>query len=235
VGGTDHPHLIRLLATWHQDDCWYLLFPWADGNLRDYWSSHEVLQHEPALVKWIAKQCLGLARALMKIHRSKSDDQKSEVRDYGIHGDIKPENILWFKEPNDQNGRLVICDFGFTRFHKKETRSNARPVGISQTYRAPEFDTSPRISRSYDVWTLGCLYLEFATWYLAGLEGVNDFESRRIKDDHIDRDEEILIRQDKFFNCFEQSNSANVGNKRAEVKPSVAKVRIPQNLYSLHE
>ncbi|RYP06558.1 hypothetical protein DL765_009436 [Monosporascus sp. GIB2] len=123
VGVAGHRHIIRLLATWRQTsrqkDSWYLLFLWANGNLRDYWYKHTEPQRDLLLVTWIGDQCLGLAEGLKKIHRAVSND--SDIQNYGIHGDIKPENILWYKDEDDKYGNLVICDFGFTRFHSRRT------------------------------------------------------------------------------------------------------------------
>jgi serine/threonine protein kinase len=156
---------------------------------------------------------------LRKIHRSESEDALTDVHDWGIHGDIKPENILWFNDPADEHGILVICDFGFTRFHSRETRSSAAPIGTSPTYRAPEFDLRHRISRAYDIWALACLYLEFITWYMTGPEGVKTtFASKRLQDDRGE-----CIRMDKFFYCIESSNTDNT-NMGAMIKPRVLKV-----------
>jgi hypothetical protein len=213
VGNAKHPHLISLLATWHQDGSYFLLFPWANGNLRDLWQQIPQPQCEPTMVHWIATQCLGIVEALKKIHRSDSDPSD----EYGIHSDIKPENILWFKDRGEGHGTLVICDFGFTQFHKRKSRSNAAPVGLSGTYRAPEIDTLRRISRAYDVWTIGCLYLEFITWYMTDLRGINLFERKRVNDDELEESGDIP--SDKFFNTAK-------GNDAAVVKPAVSKVSL---------
>lgn len=216
VGATDNPHLIRLLATWRKKQRWHLLFPWAKGNLRDYWKTSDISRPDPSLVQWIAKQCLGIAQGLMKIHRNGSEDRKDNHHDWGIHGDIKPENILLFDDRNNAHGILVICDFGFTRFHGRDTRSNANPVGYTATYRAPEYDTKHRISRAYDMWNLGCLYLEFITWYLTGsYSAVEIFCSMRTKEDHGEP-----IRMDKFFVCVSISDEHTLG---AIIKPCVLK------------
>ncbi|KAJ9144608.1 Kinase-like protein [Pleurostoma richardsiae] len=194
---TRHPHLIDLLATCRKgpQDC-YLLSDWAEGgNLRDYWFCHPNPQPDISLVRWIAQQSLGLAQALKQIHRSDSSLSDISERDYGIHSDIKPENMLLFKKPPGTPGTLVICDFGFTRFHSKESRSRAAHIGGTDTYRAPEAEFRP-ISRVYDVWALGCLFLEFITWYLTGYNGVqHDFTDRRIGGDTGQ-----LMKTDKFFN-----------------------------------
>lgn len=227
VGSSGHPHLINLLATWRQGQHNYLLFPWADANLRDYWYSRQPPEGDLSLVQWIAKQCLGIAEALRKIHRIPSDSNESPSNNdiWGIHGDIKPENILWFKDEQEKHGKLVICDFGLTRYHGEETRSNAVPAGMTGTYRAPEIDTKYTISRAYDIWTLGCLYLEFITWYIDGPEGVKvTFAAKRAADDHGSLTH-VGFRYDKFFNCVESDGTSSTKMK-ALVKESVKKVRL---------
>lgn len=163
---------------------------------------------------WISKQCLGLAEGLRKIHRIGSDDPNKQYHDWGIHGDIKPENVLLFDDPANSYGKLIICDFGFTRFHGKDTVSNAKPAGYTGTYRAPEFDLKNFISRAYDMWSLGCLYLEFITWYLIGHSAVDQFSSQRSQEDEGDD-----IRMDKFFICTRKDEQ-----RGAKVKPCVLKV-----------
>ncbi|KAF5008605.1 hypothetical protein FDECE_5139 [Fusarium decemcellulare] len=103
---------------------------------------------------------------------------------YGRHGDIKPENILWFPDPDDRTGKgtLKISDFGSTEVTTKRVifRRDKRTVWNSPTYRPPEFDLNDGIiSSSCDIWALGCLFLEFIAWYLGGQEYIDRFSSRR--------------------------------------------------------
>lgn len=178
-----------------------------------------------SLVQWIAKQCRGIAQALRKIHRSDSDGPGSGHRDYGIHSDLKPENTLWFDDREDKHGILVICDFGFTRFHGRDSRSKANPVGVTDTYRAPEVDLGGGISRAYDVWTLACLYLEFTTWYLTGYKGVQNFAKKRVHGD-----QNGIIPGDTFFNF---NTMEGVSKLSAIIKPSVLEVSSIQMVTSL--
>jgi hypothetical protein len=49
-------------------------------------------------------------------------------------------------------------------------------------YESPESDTKstqPR-SRKYDVWSLGCIFLEFVIWVLRGIDGVEKFKNHRV-------------------------------------------------------
>lgn len=99
---------------------------------------------------------------------------------FGVHGDIKPPNILWFpghsSDPNDL-GTLKITDFGIAEFTRDGTSSLG---GGSPPYRAPEVDIPGAVlGPAYDIWALGCVYLEFVTWYLQGWKGVECFELKR--------------------------------------------------------
>jgi len=222
VGVTGHPHLINLLATWRQNQRWYLLFPWAKGgNLRDLWDRPDILRPDPTLAKWIAKQCLGIARALRKIHRIGSEELQDMNPFCGIHGDIKPENVLVFEAADEKHGTLKICDFGFTRFHTLASRSTADLPGYTPTYRAPEYDIYKRVSTAYDIWTLACLYLEFITWYLTGPKGLYEFETSRIAEDRGEH-----VKMDKFFVCASINQIDQLG---AIIKPCVLKVSYQQS------
>jgi serine/threonine protein kinase len=146
-------------------------------------------------------------------------------RTHGRHGDLKPENILWFKnyKDNDHNsfmGVLKISDFGLTRFHKTASTSRTDPFGISPTYRAPEYDVRKKVSQSYDVWSLGCVILEFITWYILGSEEVQAFEHHRVEDDN------SIVKEDVFFNHVKKTGSDGQTKYGARFKLSVANVSV---------
>ncbi|KAF6827541.1 protein kinase domain-containing protein [Colletotrichum plurivorum] len=147
------------------------------------------------VILWMADQCQGLSTGLNKIHSYQSrfdlpcgSKGLSSIRTklYGRHGDLKPENVLWFKDhrsPEGVNGILKISDFGFAEINSNESRSN-KHVPPMPTYRPPECDLPGEvISQSFDIWTLGCLYLEFATWLLKGFDAACDtFPDARLGD-----------------------------------------------------
>lgn len=221
AGNALHPHLIQLLATWRQSQVWNLLLPWADGNLWDFYEKHPDPQPDISKARWMIEQLLGLAGALQRIHRNGSND--FETRVWGIHGDIKPENILWYKDNANPNspGKFVICDFGFTRFHSRASRSKAHSEGRDLKYRAPEQEQGA-ISRAYDMWSFGCVLLEFVTWYLAGHKHVEDTFCQRRQDD----DKGEMFTSDKFFN-FDH-------NHQPCKKASVEKVRYRNKFQSFY-
>ncbi|KAK4097731.1 hypothetical protein N658DRAFT_488996 [Parathielavia hyrcaniae] len=72
-----------------------------------------------------------------------------------------------------------------SRFHSYQSQSEDRLPGCSRTYRPPECDLLKlRISVKYDIWTLGCLLLDFLTWYLLGWTAVNKvFPDARLIDE----------------------------------------------------
>lgn len=147
----DYVHLIKLLVTFSWRKKYYLLFPWADGNLLDFWRLYpqpSYPQRNHNLAIWFSDQCRGLVQGLKMIHigdmpstDNLPDMQKNQI--HGRHGDLKPENILWFKSYKERtnqqfSGVMKISDFGLMRFHSTQSKSNVENVAVSRTYRPPE-------------------------------------------------------------------------------------------------
>lgn len=226
LGAKDSSHVIKLLATFEDKDTYSFLFPWAEKDLAGYWQSEPAERHSGATLTWIAEQCLGLGKGLQSIHGLN-----------GRHGDIKPENILWV--PGDakagsaqSGGTLMISDFGLARWHKGQSKS-IRPQKLSgtPTYRPPECDlTDEPISDAWDTWSLGCVLLEFITWYVLGSQGVlADFPRARTQTLSVGQPRDIL--DDSFFTL--QNQEGKVSLMKSNLKPSVKNVRIKLTLSSL--
>jgi serine/threonine protein kinase len=201
-----HNHLIKLLATYKFRGQYHLMFPFASSNLRQYWEEtepHLSLEN----LNWWLKQMLGLSSALCTIHNFRSATPSNRIvqntsqpdhflstrkmvmsreeERYGRHGDLKPENILWFEATEsapDNLGILQIADLGLGAFHRLGSRSNveAKSVGGSPTYVPPECALDQPISRAYDIWSLGCIFLECVIWLLEGPKGLGDFADDRL-------------------------------------------------------
>ncbi|KAK7966583.1 uncharacterized protein PG986_000860 [Apiospora aurea] len=196
-----HRHLTELLTSFKHKGRYYLLFPWAyGGTLENLW---ETSQPKPAYAcpRWVAQQAQGLVDGLFRVHHVKSNgvqkaieavlDNNQEEGDkiFGRHGDIKRDNVLVFlSEQRDEGGVLKLSDFGLTVFHSNMSRStdrpgSTRPCGL--TYRAPEAEANQpdnRLSPRYDIWCLGCLYLDMVTWLLLGPEGLDEFSDNRSRE-----------------------------------------------------
>ncbi|PCD44661.1 hypothetical protein AU210_000118 [Fusarium oxysporum f. sp. radicis-cucumerinum] len=231
----DHlDHLVHLeLAYRHGNEC-CLVFPWASGNLKEYWAVGKKSPKEHKDVVWFFKQCWGLTVGLRRLHDPRSyniarkanndihttDDLLAEAHntDYGRHGDIKPENILWFPEYRGEEDHLAICDFGSTEFNRSHSKShvNADAIyGYTMTYQPPDSLIQPEVSQKYDVWSLGCVFLEFVSWFLLGDHAaVDEFpHSRMMKLGN------GIVSSDRFF-CI-NSKGRSKSERSAMVKPAV--------------
>ncbi len=114
---------------------------------------------------------------------------------------------------DDQLGSFVISDFGLTMFHHNKTVKASNLAG-TRTYRPPEYDVQEKVSQKCDIWSLGCVMLEFLIWYRRGWKGVVDFQTDRIKEDNCE------IPEDVFFN----SANKDPADRSVRLKRSVAKV-----------
>lgn len=157
----------------------FLVFPWAEqGNLWDFWVRQNGARRDREYFIRVLRQLTCLACAI------------NELSDKSIrHGDLKPENILCFKTDDglpageekelDVMVRLVITDVGLARSHDEKTQLRAKTDTRVSTrrYAAPELGIDPneRLSRRFDVWSLGCIFLEFAIWLIYGKEKLLEF------------------------------------------------------------
>lgn len=197
-----YPYLIKLLSTYRKDGKWHLIFPFANSNLREYWDRRPVPKFDQDTVLWSLTQMTGMAGALDMIHKltvtinitdhdqvgsSNGATQKKKQYEtlYGRHGDIKPENFLWFqhvRNVDDPRGVLQLADFGLGRLHGRYSprgQTLANDVPCSPTYEPPECRIGGYVTQAYDMWSLGCVLLEFVTWLVLGSDEVYKFADYR--------------------------------------------------------
>jgi serine/threonine protein kinase len=99
------------------------------------------------------------------------------------HGDIKPENILRFniaRNDLDNLGTLKLADMGLAKQHIMATveRKNITSTRYGTIrYEAPEARTTlvEARSRLYDIWSIGCVTLEYIIWILYGYGALRKF------------------------------------------------------------
>lgn len=99
-----------------------------------------------------------------------------------MHGDIKPENILVFRPSNNSSALFKLKDFGLTNYPtkiKKQvdkgtliTSSQLKLNGIGECGKTAK-------SRVDDIWSLGCVFLEFITWMCFGKEHRTGLNTKR--------------------------------------------------------
>lgn len=183
--------------------------------------------------RWLAQQCYGIADALATVHGHSSllrpDDALQTPK---LHQDIKPDNILCFEE--EAGYSLKLADFGFSLNLLSDGTIPKQQAIDCLTYRPPEAKIKDsKIGRSWDIWCLGCVYLELITWIIEGYSGVEAFRVKRLdeKDDHVDDPELLRVEEDVFYRrnkpkgiwrCFRKSKPQPV----LEIKRSVTSVGV---------
>ncbi len=182
------PHISKLLTTLESPKEgstslrteYHLVMEAADMNLEKLWETWDWRTSTdvayPDLARWVSLQCFGLADALQKIHHMPRNEGDGDKKTHGLHCDIKPDNILYYKnwktDPqfnpmgtvDEKLGVLKLSDFGLSTFHSTKSAENHQRPANSSEYAAPETDFMLTHPPTADVWQLGCLFVDFATW-----------------------------------------------------------------------
>lgn len=190
-----NPHIAKLLGAYEvptgpESFDYFLMFECADSTLSAIWRK-EVKEFghtfsQETVAKWVVSQSYGLTKGLEQIHnfrphRSKDD---TDVKTHGIHGDLKSDNILHYKNwrgVKEPLGILQITDFGLSSFHQTQSAENIAFRLGANAYRPPEAALVNPLSASFDTWSLGCLFLEFLTWLVKGPKGLREFQNSRLR------------------------------------------------------
>ncbi|KAF1849885.1 kinase-like protein [Cucurbitaria berberidis CBS 394.84] len=196
-----HSHLLKCLASFTFSSKYHMIYEKADDDLEKFMKARNNPTDIPSFsAPDLARQLYGLAGALSLIHNQEmavsgpnpnllSIPQQPSSRTGYIH-DIKPDNILVFIY--DQNGKkqywLRLSDFSCANVRdlvksvSGQKRDSWRTDNKKSTpnYRAPEYLQDEKISRPYDLWSLGCVYLELLVWFMEGYEALVQFRSARL-------------------------------------------------------
>ena len=164
-----------------------MLFPYAQCNLRQYMRWIQFGAPTKDSIIWLTRQFRGLAEALKGIHDLSGAGALQSAQDLpthsrgehraGYHHDLKPENILFYKV----TGNFEISDFGSGKVHtcRSGSYNSPSPHG-TLTYESPEAAMEGGTSRPYDMWSLGCVFLELLIWAVFGFQSVEDFRENRV-------------------------------------------------------
>lgn len=182
IKGLRHEHIIEVKAIikWEGKGNFFM-FQWADGgSLRDFYQRHPNPVLSAKLVREIVSQLWGLSSALDQLHnyqKGENDSGESDSESYR-HGDLKPENILRF-ENGTTVGFLRISDLGLAKHHIDETGLRGPTVTRYGTplYEPPEVILEADVARSrqYDIWSMGCVFLELLVWLMYGYGELEKF------------------------------------------------------------
>lgn len=174
-----HDRIVRLLTAFSYGERFYILSPFAkEGSLEKLWKNYapDASWYSD---EWLVRECLGIAEALMATHGF-SGGLTEETNGF-LHSDIKPGNILCFSNVDLDKPCIVLklADFGEAQRLKSNVDLKASRVAHVKTYRPPEHSSGNIITLNYDVWCLGCLFLDFVTWAILGQAGIDSFSRDR--------------------------------------------------------
>ncbi|KAK3377024.1 hypothetical protein B0T24DRAFT_677879 [Lasiosphaeria ovina] len=180
-----HQHLIKFIASYSHQGRHHLVFEWANGgNLKEFWKNMDHTTPGPKApsrqetVRWAMQQMTGLAGALDKLHNPGVNGLNCR------HGDLKPANVVIATGIEGDPyglGLLQITDMGLAKVNDQRTRirKTSGTHSITERYQSPEFrfriSPDAPTSRSYDMWSMGCIMLEFVIWLLYGGRQLDEF------------------------------------------------------------
>ena len=114
----------------------------------------------------------GLASALETIHNCSLGDDENPFTVVGYHHDIRPQNIL--VRAND----FVLTDFGLAKMSEGDTSSGTPYKAGFGEYAAPECMDEDfvhqQVGRGIDIWSLGAMMVDIASFIEAGAEGKSE-------------------------------------------------------------
>jgi serine/threonine protein kinase len=201
MAGLDHPHLLKCYASFTFSSKYHMIYEKADCNMEEFIMKNKDATKIPSLTsRKLAAQLYGLAAALSVIHNQGQSETNGQSGHLGvpknasvpsktgyIH-DIKPDNLLMFiyKQDGQETHWLRLSDFSCAKVAdwvasiSGERKASWRSDSKSGTpvYRAPE-SMYGKTSRPYDLWSLGCVYLELLVWYLEGFDKLDEFREIR--------------------------------------------------------
>lgn len=180
--------IVSHLATWSQGTTFYLLFDYADSNLETY-----LLRPAPTMnssfALHILTQLRNIAQAVETIHKigpghgvpsgeaaspRRARRTPNDSRRAASHHDLKPQNVLIFQSIGGLSETWKISDFDTQRFEQQVSKESgyknytvARSPAGNPNYEPPDYEITGNISRPYDIWSLGCIFLEVILWAFA--------------------------------------------------------------------
>ncbi|KAF1960285.1 hypothetical protein CC80DRAFT_466036 [Byssothecium circinans] len=143
-----------------------------------------------------------VVRVQDEVYTPSDDAPQESIR----HGDLKPDNILVFSDPESRHGVFRIADLGLAKKHIVKTSlrdHHTSTIFGTRRYEPPEAGGVQ--SRLFDIWSMGCITLEYIIWLLYGNDELQDFN------------EAIDMQQSQYFERSRTDDSA----RDAEVNPIV--------------
>jgi serine/threonine protein kinase len=136
-----HPNIVEYYESFQNNNELCLVMEYVNGStLRDFFKHHQ----PPLQESFIRKIICQLLSAVIYLHSMGI-----------IHRDIKPENIL-LTDTFD----IKLTDFGLS-FLTDSIRNSPQSYTGTVDYMSPEMLQRKSYSFSTDIWSLGCVFLNF--------------------------------------------------------------------------
>ncbi|KAL8748261.1 MAG: hypothetical protein Q9184_007455 [Pyrenodesmia sp. 2 TL-2023] len=194
-GLTPSSHIVRFFGRFILGGVYNILLEYADmGTLEDYLAKTP----PPCTAKDIIDfwhSILSVTRGLMRIHNSThsiSLDTDGPRIFQGWHHDIKPSNLLVKSQKGGSayKFKCKLADLGLSHFKRSrpsQRDSVDKDAYGTRTYGAPEcfrhddafFNEPLCVRQQVDVWSLGCVLSEVATWVACNWAWVGEYRTRR--------------------------------------------------------
>ncbi|KAL8878006.1 MAG: hypothetical protein Q9198_004096 [Flavoplaca austrocitrina] len=190
-GGGPPENIIKYYGSFARHGTYNIILEYADrGTLDDYMKNTA----EPKTVIEIRsfwENFLASMRGLVQIHGTHEPASDGPNIVLGWHHDIDPSNILVVSKGQDSpyDCDFKIADLGLAHFKRYISSLNNAPdndkYGMS-TYGAPETFRSTDLEKCHllvpqnaDIWSMGCVYSEVATWVTEGSHKLLEYRRRR--------------------------------------------------------
>eukprot|EP00741_Cyanophora_paradoxa_P016948 tig00020944_g16369.t1 len=141
----DHPNVLRCEAIFADRFKLYVVLPLADVSLSSLLANRGVLPSD-----LIASFAFQIASGMAYLHH--------ELARPVAHRDLKPQNVLVFREEDGAPPTLRLCDFGISRH--VETAKSLRGTLV---YLPPEVYSKDHTATKADVWAFGIILMEMST------------------------------------------------------------------------
>ena len=243
----NHPHIVMHITAWksRKGRQSYILYPMAKYHLRSLLAGKPLVLNRDGML-WFLRQVKGLADATYSIHYLKKEtvnlyrgggtkepenvkmvfDEKFSIGEdkWCSHQDIKPENILVFEKLKGHHPFFKLSDLGSGYFNDaKGSEDISEAVKTAQgtrVYYGPEIDQiSERkgVSRPFDMWALGCCYLELLIWLFKPWTQ-SDFADKRLASERVD---DIQFQEASYWS----KTSDGRYDRKSAVNEVIAKLR----------
>lgn len=153
-----HPNVIKLREVVRENNELFFVFEFMDGDLLGVIRKYKQNLQPSAMLTSSAVPYPKIKAYMFQVLQALSFLHKSGY----FHRDMKPENLLIRKDPQQSHEIVKLADFGLV----KEVRARPPYTDYVSTrwYRAPELLLQDRAySCAVDVWAAGCIFAELIT------------------------------------------------------------------------